>query len=70
VFVDEIDAIGSRRSGSGAFVANDEREQTLNQLLSEMDGFDPAAGIVVLARPTVPRCSIRRCSGPAVSTAR
>ena len=41
VFIDEVDAIGARRSGSGAFVSNDEREQTLNQLLSEMDGFDP-----------------------------
>jgi cell division protease FtsH len=54
VFVDEIDAIGGRRSGSGAIVSNDEREQTLNQLLSEMDGFDPAAGIVVLAATNRP----------------
>jgi cell division protease FtsH len=54
VFVDEIDAIGARRSGSGAIVANDEREQTLNQLLSEMDGFDSAAGIVVLAATNRP----------------
>jgi len=54
VFVDEIDAIGQRRSGSGALVANDEREQTLNQLLSEMDGFDPAVGIVVLAATNRP----------------
>ncbi|HEY3941021.1 MAG TPA: ATP-dependent metallopeptidase FtsH/Yme1/Tma family protein, partial [Acidimicrobiales bacterium] len=42
IFVDEIDAIGGRRSGTGAVVSNDEREQTLNQLLAEMDGFDPA----------------------------
>ncbi len=54
VFVDEIDAIGQRRSGSGAVVANDEREQTLNQLLSEMDGFDPTMGIVVLAATNRP----------------
>jgi cell division protease FtsH len=54
VFVDEIDAIGSRRSGTGALVANDEREQTLNQLLSEMDGFDPSEGIVVLAATNRP----------------
>ncbi|RDI60479.1 ATP-dependent zinc metalloprotease FtsH [Nocardia pseudobrasiliensis] len=54
VFVDEIDAIGSRRGGSGSMVANDEREQTLNQLLSEMDGFDPAVGIVVLAATNRP----------------
>ena len=53
VFVDEIDAIGQRRGGSG-FVANDEREQTLNQLLAEMDGFDPATGIVVLAATNRP----------------
>ena len=49
IFVDEIDAIGQRRAGAGAFVSNDEREQTLNQLLSEMDGFDVTHGIVVLA---------------------
>jgi cell division protease FtsH len=55
IFVDEIDAIGQRRGGSGAMVANDEREQTLNQLLAEMDGFDPAVGIVVLACDQPPR---------------
>ncbi len=49
VSVDEIDAIGQRRAGSGAVVASDEREQTLNQLLAEMDGFDPTTGVVVLA---------------------
>src|SRR5664280_1247024 len=54
VFVDEIDAIGQRRAGAGAMVANDEREQTLNQLLSEMDGFDPATGIVVLGATNRP----------------
>jgi cell division protease FtsH len=54
IFVDEIDAIGQRRAGSGAVVANDEREQTLNQLLSEMDGFDMAQGIVVLAATNRP----------------
>ena len=53
IFVDEIDAIGQRRGGAGA-VANDEREQTLNQLLSEMDGFDMAQGIVVLAATNRP----------------
>jgi cell division protease FtsH len=53
VFIDEIDAIGSRRGG-GAAVSNDEREQTLNQLLAEMDGFDPAEGIVVLAATNRP----------------
>jgi cell division protease FtsH len=54
VFVDEIDAIGQRRAGTGAVVSNDEREQTLNQLLAEMDGFDPATGIVVLAATNRP----------------
>jgi cell division protease FtsH len=53
IFVDEIDAIGQRRSG-GAAVSNDEREQTLNQLLSEMDGFDMAQGVVVLAATNRP----------------
>jgi cell division protease FtsH len=54
IFIDEIDAIGQRRAGSGAFASNDEREQTLNQLLAEMDGFDPAVGIVVLAATNRP----------------
>ncbi|MDA8290319.1 MAG: ATP-dependent zinc metalloprotease FtsH [Actinomycetota bacterium] len=54
VFVDEVDAIGQRRAGSGALVANDEREQTLNQLLAEMDGFDPMTGVVVLAATNRP----------------
>ena len=54
IFIDEIDAIGQRRAGAGAVVANDEREQTLNQLLSEMDGFDPAMGIVVIAATNRP----------------
>jgi cell division protease FtsH len=54
IFIDELDAIGQRRAGSGAVVANDEREQTLNQLLTEMDGFDPAQGIVVLGATNRP----------------
>ena len=53
IFIDEIDAIGQRRGGS-AVVANDEREQTLNQLLAEMDGFEMAQGIVVLAATNRP----------------
>ena len=52
VFIDEIDAIGQRRGG--ALVQNDEREQTLNQLLNELDGFDPTAGVVVLAATNRP----------------
>src|ERR1700761_7922115 len=54
IFVDEIDAIGQRRSGGQVYASNDEREQTLNQLLAEMDGFDPATGIVVLAATNRP----------------
>ncbi|MDA8312156.1 MAG: ATP-dependent zinc metalloprotease FtsH [Actinomycetota bacterium] len=54
IFVDEVDAIGQRRSGAGTIVSNDEREQTLNQLLAEMDGFDPSEGIVVLAATNRP----------------
>src|ERR1039457_115608 len=53
-FVDEVDAIGQRRAGSGSVVANDEREQTLNQLLAEMDGFDMTQGVVVLAATNRP----------------
>ena len=55
IFIDEIDAIGQRRAGGGGgYVANDEREQTLNQLLAEMDGFEPSSGIVVLAATNRP----------------
>ncbi|MGH3190210.1 MAG: ATP-dependent zinc metalloprotease FtsH, partial [Streptosporangiaceae bacterium] len=54
IFIDEIDAIGQRRAGSGAVVSNDEREQTLNQLLAEMDGFEPSSGVVVLAATNRP----------------
>jgi cell division protease FtsH len=52
VFIDEIDAIGQRRGGG--VISNDEREQTLNQLLAEMDGFDPAIGVVVMAATNRP----------------
>lgn len=53
VFIDEIDTIGKKRDGSG-FSGNDEREQTLNQLLSEMDGFDGSSGVVILAATNRP----------------
>ena len=53
VFIDEIDAIGKKRDTSG-IGGNDEREQTLNQLLAEMDGFDPASGVVILAATNRP----------------
>jgi cell division protease FtsH len=52
IFIDEIDAIGQRRGGQ--LVSNDERDQTLNQMLSEMDGFDPATGVVVIAATNRP----------------
>ena len=53
VFIDEIDAIGGKRN-TGGFASNDEREQTLNQLLAEMDGFDPDIGVVVMAATNRP----------------
>ncbi len=53
VFIDEIDALGARRD-HGGFAGSDEREQTLNQLLAEMDGFDQSAGVVVLAATNRP----------------
>ena len=53
VFIDEIDTIGKKRD-SGAYGGNDEREQTLNQLLAEMDGFDAAKGVVILAATNRP----------------
>ncbi|MFF4346132.1 ATP-dependent zinc metalloprotease FtsH [Streptomyces sp. NPDC001530] len=54
IFIDEIDAVGSRRGGAARLGGSDEREQTLNQLLAEMDGFDQASGIVVLAATNRP----------------
>ena len=62
VFIDEIDALGARR-GYGGYAGNDEREQTLNQLLAEMDGFEDAGGVVVLAatnRPDALAQALRR----------
>ncbi|MDY5334625.1 MAG: ATP-dependent metallopeptidase FtsH/Yme1/Tma family protein, partial [Vescimonas sp.] len=53
VFIDEIDAIGQKRSG-GQYGGNDEREQTLNQLLAELDGFDPSKGVIVLGATNRP----------------
>jgi cell division protease FtsH len=54
VFIDEIDAIGGKRGGRFAVGGNDEREQTLNQLLAEMDGFDTTVGVVVMAATNRP----------------
>lgn len=53
VFIDEIDTIGKKRDGGG-YSGNDEREQTLNQLLTEMDGFDGSKGVVILAATNRP----------------
>src|SRR5215216_242887 len=49
VFIDELDAIGRSRGGAGAIGSHDDREQTLNQILTEMDGFDSSTGVIVLA---------------------
>lgn len=54
VFIDEIDTIGKKRDGSSNLGGNDEREQTLNQLLTEMDGFDATKGVVILAATNRP----------------
>ena len=54
IFIDEIDGIGKSRGGAAAFGGHDEREQTLNQLLSEMDGFDAKNGIVIIAATNRP----------------
>ena len=54
VFIDEIDTIGKKRDGAAGIGGNDEREQTLNQLLTEMDGFDAAKGVIILAATNRP----------------
>ncbi|PPD31602.1 MAG: cell division protein FtsH [Methylomonas sp.] len=54
IFIDELDAIGRSRGGPAMMGGNDEREQTLNQLLTEMDGFDPTSGVVVMAATNRP----------------
>jgi cell division protease FtsH len=63
VFIDELDALGKSRGGSGFVGGNDEREQTLNQLLTEMDGFDANTGVIIIAatnRPEVLDPALRR----------
>lgn len=54
IFIDELDALGRARSSAGGFGGHDEKEQTLNQLLAELDGFDPRSGIVLLAATNRP----------------
>ncbi|HZE34145.1 MAG TPA: ATP-dependent metallopeptidase FtsH/Yme1/Tma family protein [Actinoallomurus sp.] len=73
IFIDEIDAIGERR-GAGSFGGSEEREQTLNQLLAEMDGFDESSGVVVLVAGGIRsviarRAGIRPGAGPAIRAA-
>ena len=50
IFIDELDAIGKSRSSGAVMMSNDEREQTLNQLLVEMDGFDTSKAVLIMAR--------------------
>jgi cell division protease FtsH len=54
IFIDELDAVGKARAGAAGFASNEEREQTLNQLLVEMDGFDSGAGLVIMAATNRP----------------
>jgi cell division protease FtsH len=54
VFIDELDAIGKSRAAGGVMLSNDEREQTLNQLLVEMDGFDTSEGVIIMAATNEP----------------
>jgi ATP-dependent metalloprotease FtsH len=69
IFIDEIDAVGRHR-GAGLGGGNDEREQTLNQLLVEMDGFEANEGIILIAATNRPDVLDPRCCVPAASTAR
>ena len=66
IFIDELDAIGKSRDSR--YGGNDEREQTLNQLLSEMDGFDASKGIIILAATTGRKFMTRLCCGRDVLT--
>ena len=68
VFIDEIDAIGQKRSG-GQYGGNDEREQTLNQLLTEMDGFEGNNGVIILAATNRPESLDPALTRPAALTA-
>jgi len=54
VFIDELDALGRSRAAGGLVVSHSEREQTLNQLLVEMDGFDPSKGVIIMAATNTP----------------
>jgi cell division protease FtsH len=69
IFIDEIDAVGRQR-GAGLGGGNDEREQTLNQMLVEMDGFETNLGVIVMAATNRPDILDPRCCARAASTAR
>ena len=68
IFIDELDAIGRAR-GQMAIGGSSEQEQTLNQILTEMDGFSSREGVIVLAATNQPDVLDRRCCGPDGSTA-
>lgn len=70
IFIDELDALGQARAAYPYGGGHEEKEQTLHQLLSELDGFDPREGLVLLAAPTVRRSLIRPCFAPVDSTAK
>jgi AFG3 family protein len=70
IFIDEIDAIGRARGKNNIVGGNDERENTLNQLLVEMDGFGTDSGIISLRPLTARMCWTRLYCAPAVSTGR
>ena len=67
IFIDELDALGRARGVGGPIGGHDEREQTLNQLLTEMDGFDSSVGLIIPPPPTAPKFSTRRCCAPVAS---
>ena len=69
IFIDELDAIGRSRSSGIRLGGNDEQEQTLNQILTEMDGFEPREGVIVIAATNRAESSTRRCCARAASTA-
>ena len=69
IFIDEIDAVGRHR-GAGLGGGNDEREQTLNQLLVEMDGFEANEGVILIAATNRPTFSTRPCCVRAALTGR
>ena len=68
IFIDELDSLGRKRGGGNNIGSNNEQEQTLNQLLSEMDGFDPTTGIVVVAATNRPEMLDDALTRPAAST--